>query len=680
MFHSVVLVISFQMDVPLAKKTVYKQRYKVEWEKSPNFKQWLKPVPGDDTRAKCLYCRKDFLAKLSDIQRHCDSVHHKKQAKPFLDKKQTQISSMLQKPVDKLCVEAEGALSMYVAEHTAIQAIDHLTELCKNKFSDSKATTEMKLHRTKCTAIIQEVLAPHFKDSLRNDIGDNSYSLIIDESTDVSIRKYLGIVVKYFSSSRNEIVSTFLGLVELESADAEGIVSALTAQLEAFKLDKSKLIGIGTDNASVMTGVNAGVHKILQERYALPNLVLIKCVCHSIQLAVSHASCETIPRNIEFMIRETHNWFKLSPKRKNEYKKIYEAINCGEEPLKILKACDTRWLSIEPAVTRILSQWIELKLHFQLMRTRENCYQAELLYNMYNDERNKIYLQFLCGILQNLQGAIKTFENKTSDPCLLYNTLHDLIRNMCTKIIIAQPRMQFESINVKEHLSMSPYLGYLFEKEMNESSLNEDEKNAMKMRCVDFIIKLINELQQRLPENLKLLKNSMALSVSVILKPNRNIDNFIQVLESLGYTENMDNVIQQWQTVILQNWENTEDTVKFWTEVQQSRDAAGCCPYKDLFNVATKIMSLPHSNADIERVFSLMNVVKSKLRNALHLKTINAILFIRTGLTAVNSNCYNYQLPADILSKIGSSEKYKVNTTEPNQPGPSSSAMMEEEF
>lgn len=89
-------------------------------------------------------------------------------------------------------------------------------------------------------------------------------------------------------------------------------------------------------------------------------------------------------------------------------------------------------------------------------------------------------------------------------------------------------------------------------------------------------------------------------------------------------------------------------------------------------------MSLPHSNADIERVFSVMNVVKSKLRNALHLKTINAILLIRTRLTAVNSNCYNYQLPADILSKIGSSEKYNVNTTELNQPGPSNSAMMEE--
>lgn len=469
------------MEVPFQKKTVYKQRYKGEWENIEDFKPWLKPETGDDTKAMCTYCKKSFSARLADIQRHRDSVSHKKIAKPYLDKKQLSMNTFTQKTdANKPSLEAEGALAMYIAEHTSIQAIDHLTELCKNKFCDSKATTDMKLHRTKCTAIIREVLAPHFRSTLKNDIGDNSYSLIIDESTDVSVKKYLGVVIKYFSSSRNEIISTFLGLVELESADAEGIVTALTGLLELFNFDKSKLIGIGTDNASVMTGINAGVHRILQERYSLPNLVLIRCVCHSIQLAVSHASCETIPRNIEFMVRETHNWFKLSAKRQADYKALYETLNFGEEPLKILRVCNTRWLSIEPAVSRILSQWNELKLHFQIMRTRENCYQAELLYNMYNDERNKIYLQFLCGTLNNVQGAIKTFENKVSDPCLLYNTLHDLIQNLCTKIIITRPGMDFVRINVREHLSISPYLGYKFEKDINESSLNETEKNGIK--------------------------------------------------------------------------------------------------------------------------------------------------------------------------------------------------------
>jgi hypothetical protein len=49
-------------------------------------------------------------------------------------------------------------------------------------------------------------------------------------------------------------------------------------------LKKDKLLGIWTDNASVMTGINNGVHKVLKE-YGLKYLVLIRYVCHSQQLA-----------------------------------------------------------------------------------------------------------------------------------------------------------------------------------------------------------------------------------------------------------------------------------------------------------------------------------------------------------------------------------------------------------
>lgn len=194
--------------------------------------------------------------------------------------------------------------------------------------------------------------------------------------------------MKYFSRTQNEVISTFLGLSELESSDAEGIVTSLVALLKDSGLQIRNLSGIGTDNAFVMTGINASVYKILKEKYDLKHLILVRCVCHSIQLAVSHASVDTVPRQVEFLIRETHNWFKISSKRQSEYRTLYESLNCGEKPLKILKTCDTRWLSIEPAITRILSQWRELTLHFEKSRLSDNCYKAEMLYQMFKASQN----------------------------------------------------------------------------------------------------------------------------------------------------------------------------------------------------------------------------------------------------------------------------------------------------
>ena len=90
----------------------------------------------------------------------------------------------------------------------------------------------MSLHRTKCTAIIKHVMMPHFVEKLKEDIGERKYSILLDESTDISVNKYLGVVICYYSESARKIVSTFLQLAPLSECNADGIVDALKSVLE----------------------------------------------------------------------------------------------------------------------------------------------------------------------------------------------------------------------------------------------------------------------------------------------------------------------------------------------------------------------------------------------------------------------------------------------------------------
>lgn len=83
-------------------------------------------------------------------------------------------------------------LCLFVAEHTATGAVDHLSKVCINKFCNTGSGDQIKIQRTKCTNIIKNVLAPHFYEGLRSDIGDGKFSLLLDESTDISIIKLLG--------------------------------------------------------------------------------------------------------------------------------------------------------------------------------------------------------------------------------------------------------------------------------------------------------------------------------------------------------------------------------------------------------------------------------------------------------------------------------------------------------
>lgn len=67
--------------------------------------------------------------------------------------------------------------------------------------------------------------------NLKEDIGD-MYSVLIDESTDIAVHKYLGIAINYLSKSKKKIITTFLSLEELVECNAMANVTAIKTCLK----------------------------------------------------------------------------------------------------------------------------------------------------------------------------------------------------------------------------------------------------------------------------------------------------------------------------------------------------------------------------------------------------------------------------------------------------------------
>lgn len=88
-------------------------------------------------------------------------------------------------------------LATYIALHSSIRSVDHLSELLSS-FYEKDGKKQLRLHRTKYSMLIREVLYPALLETLLSKIRGNPYSLIIDESTDLSSIKYLCVCVKFF--------------------------------------------------------------------------------------------------------------------------------------------------------------------------------------------------------------------------------------------------------------------------------------------------------------------------------------------------------------------------------------------------------------------------------------------------------------------------------------------------
>lgn len=75
-----------------------------------------------------------------------------------------------------------------------------------------------------------------------------------------------------------------------------------------------------------------------------------------------------------------------------------------------------------------------------------------------------------------------------------------------------------------------------------------------------------------------------------------------------------------------------------------------------LAQFAQNLLTLPHSSANVERLFSAINLMKTKIRNRLHTDTLTGLLYTKSGLKKnrepsqehlkhFNKNMYKFNLP-----------------------------------
>ena len=53
-------------------------------------------------------------------------------------------------------------------------------------------------------------------------------------------------------------------------------------------------------------------------------------------------------------------------------------------------------------------------------------------------------------------------------------------------------------------------------------------------------------------------------------------------------------------------------------------------------------LALPHSSADAERLFSAVNLIKSKSRNCLNTDTLTALLLTKEGVKDMSGDCTKF--------------------------------------
>lgn len=119
---------------------------------------------------------------------------------------------------------------------------------------DNVNYTSQRTMQDMLQTITQQIQLP-----IMQDLNSSTYySILIDETTDISIVKQMTLMARYFTPNM-ELKTTFLELIDLPDGKADTIMTSLKNFFTTHQLDTSRLIGFGSDGASVMVGRKTGV-------------------------------------------------------------------------------------------------------------------------------------------------------------------------------------------------------------------------------------------------------------------------------------------------------------------------------------------------------------------------------------------------------------------------------------
>lgn len=100
------------------------------------------------------------------------------------------------------------------------------------------------------------------------------------------------------------------------------------------------------------------------------------------------------------------------------------------------------------------------------------------------------------------------------------------------------------------------------------------------------------------------------------------------------------------------------ETLTYWAEVSELGTFPVIC------KLVKALFAIPHGNADVERLFSSMNNVKTQLRNQLGENTVKSLLIIKLNRLK-DQSCYEFT-PSNTMLVAAKSATYKHHQEQAN--------------
>ncbi|KAL5562178.1 hypothetical protein UlMin_031925 [Ulmus minor] len=481
------------------------------------------------------------------------------------------------------------------------------------------------------------------------DMGDAAFSILVDESRNVSIKEQMVVMFRYVNK-KGYVIESFIGIEYVANTTTVSLKTAIDKLFSKHGLSISRLRGQGYDGASNMSGEFNGLKTIIMKENECA--FFVHCFAHQLQLALmgvakKHGTFFIVVSNVVNIVRASSK--RCDILREKQALKVIEALKSGElssgkglnQEIGIKRPCDTRWgthfgtlvsfITMFSSIVDVLEEIANDRLNSE--QKHETSIMLRLV-QTYDFVFSLHLMKTILGITNELSQVLQKDDQDIVNAMDLvkvckqqlqmmrdtgWNSLVDAVSDFCVE----------QSIDVLNMENMYCAQG--------KSRRKAPKLTNMHYYHVDFFNAVIDLQLQELNSRFNEVNTELLLCLAC-LSPNNSFSAFdkrklIRLAQLYSYNFStvdlmvLENQLQTYVDDLHSNDKFSElkgiaDLAKRLVETRKHE------VYPLVYLLIKLALTLPVATASVERVFSAMNIVKNQMRNKMGDQWLNDCLTV----------------------------------------------------
>jgi len=461
------------------------------------------------------------------------------------------------------------------------------------------------------------------------------YSILCDETTDVSTVEQLTLCVRYVDVPNCVIREDFLGFIKMESTTGIAIATAIQNELENIGLTFENLRGQGYDGGSNMSGVNNGVQSLILKKQ--PLAFYTHCLSHCLNLCLSKACNVPAIKNMMGTIQSVSSFFSNSAKRTEKLKSVIESTEISEsnessliKKKKLKTICETRWVERHTALMTFKELYVYIVTALEEIKcgdsSRETSSLATMLECAITKSEFLVALEvavtcfyYTINLSQILQSKKQDLSKALADVTVVKGGLEAVREDVDSyfKDIFNEVTSIASKVNVE--IKTPRVCGRQTTRVIIQSSPEEYYRISIFIPFLDSILlqlqtrfnqqlKEVIALEGLIPANFSAYNNDSILSAASLYENDLHKNALINLKAELTMWRN------QWKDSTAEKPESALEALRYCTNVLPN--------IKLLLQL---FATLPVTSATPERTFSTLKLLKNYLRSTMNEERLNGL-------------------------------------------------------